>query len=156
MTTDSPLTVAGFLESQVLRTDYLLIDEQSPDRTRFPHELKLEMLHALCIRNGYRQAADCERIRRSLYTQEQDASCPAALLLAQAYLPDNVVCRHEPVDRQEEMRAIATLRLAQATGGQARYHRLSSLQWSAHRCWLNLPDDIHSLLIERDCALLAA
>ena len=156
MAKDTPVTIAEFLRTQVLRSDYLLIDEPVPERTRFPHEQTLEILHALCCRNGYRDAGDCERIRRALYTREQDDNCPVQLLLALAYLPGNVCSLPEPVDSREETRLVAKLLLAHPpTRNHVRY-RLSSLSWAERRFWLNLPEDIHALLIERDCALLAA
>lgn len=156
MATDNPLTFSSFLKSQVLRADYVVIDEPTPDRTRFPHEQKLEILHALCIRRGYREAQDCERIRRALYTQEHDDDCPPQLLLALAYLPDQVISLPERVDSGGENKAIAELRLASSFSPVRTYYRLSSLSWDRRRYCLYLPDDIHSLLIERDCALLAA
>ena len=156
MATDTLQTFHHFLRSQVWRSNYLLIEEGTPDRTRFPHERKLEHLHSLCIHNGYRTASDCEQIRRRLYTREQDAACPPQLLLAIAYLPDQVISLPEPVDRSLETSLIDRLRPASALPHQQSHYRLSSLSWGQRRYWLHLPEDIHSLLIDRDCALLAA
>ena len=156
MANDTPFTIAEFLRRQVWRSDFLLIDEAVPERTRFPHEQKLEILHTLCCRNGYRDAGDCERVRRALYTREQHDDCPAALLLSLAYLPDHVCSLPEPVDTSEEARLLARLRRAQPVRQHPKRYRLSSLSWAERRFWLNLPEDIHALLIERDCALLAA
>lgn len=156
MATDKPLTFSNFLKSQVLRADYVVIDEPTPDRTRFPHEKKLEILHALCIHRGYREAQDCERVRRALYTQEHEDGRPPQLLLALAYLPDQVISLPEHVDSSSENKAIAKLRLASSFSPARTHYRHSSLNWEQRRYCLYLPDDIHSLLIERDCALLAA
>lgn len=156
MATDKPLTISNFLKSQILRSDYLLVEESTPDRTRFPHEQKLEYLHTLCVQNGYRSAADCEQIRRRLYTEEYDAGCPVQLQLALAYLPDNVLVLPESTTRSNEAASLARLRLAQDLPHAKADYQLSFIGWNEHHYWLYLPADVHSLLITHDCALLAA
>ncbi len=149
-------TVRHFLKTQVLRYDYVIVDEMRSLRTRLPYEQKLERMHNLCISNGYRVADECEKIRRRLYTEENNAGRPANLLLIESYLPSCVV-------RTSEQDEPLSLRLMRDVESEA--HALpckptnlqsSQLVWRGDSYLMCLPLDIHFLLIEHDGALLAA
>lgn len=149
-------TVRHFLKSQVLRYDYVVVGEATASPTRLPYEQKLERMHDLCIRNGYRPAIECERVRSRLYAEGNKAGRPAGLLLIEAYLPDCIVRTSE----QDDHPALALMRDVERNAAnlpcKASYLQSSQLHWAGHNHLICLPLDIHFLLIEHDGALLAA
>jgi hypothetical protein len=156
MATDLPRTVRHFLEAEVFRSDYLIVDEHARSHTRLPYELKLERLHTLCVDRGYRDASMCEEVRRTLYTQADNSGRPVSLLLAESYLPDCV--RKMSLRAQQSNESCEQWQALQASGRTARStpYRHSWLDWAEDRYLLCLPADVHSLLIDNDGALLAA
>ncbi|NND90174.1 MAG: hypothetical protein HKN42_04860 [Granulosicoccus sp.] len=156
MASDPLDTVRKIVSRQVFRSDYLVIDEQTPLRTRLTYELKLERLHRLCLSGGYRSAAECELIRQQLFSGEDRSDRPVILTLAEAYLPSRIerlsldlACQ---LARSDQLHAHALQQFGEKMAGS----RISWLDWNAARYLMCLPDDIHSLLIDKDGALLAA
>ena len=149
-------TVRHFLKTQVLRYDYVIVDEMPSLRTRLPYEQKLERMHNLCIRNGYRDSGECEKIRRRLYTEENNAGCPATLLLIESYLPGCIV-RTSEQDEPLSLRLMCDVE-REASNLPCKSNNLQSSQlvWRGDSYLMCLPLDIHFLLIEHDGALLAA
>ncbi len=149
-------TVRHFLKTQVLRYDYVIVDEMPSLRTRLPYEQKLERMHNLCVRNGYRNSGECEKIRRRLYTEENNAGRPANLLLIESYLPGCIVraCEQDEALSFGLMRAVE----CEARDLPCKSNNLQSSQlvWRADSYLMCLPLEIHFLLIEHDGALLAA
>ncbi|ASJ72612.1 hypothetical protein [Granulosicoccus antarcticus] len=149
-------TVRHFLRTQVLRSDYIIVGEQPSMVTRLPYEQKLERVHDLCIRNGYRTAPECEAIRQRLYESQNNTHHPAALLLTQSYLPNCVV----EAGQQDELQLLRLTRnlerQARQLPGNSRHFQSSTLEWNARSYLMCLPLDIHFLLVEHDGALLAA
>lgn len=157
MAIDTSGTIVRFLKEQVLRSDYLVIDEPMAYRTRFAHEQKLERLHTLCIRHHFRKAVDCERIRRTLYTRDNNNSaCPAQLLLGSAYLPECVLSLPANARDLSSLTAHTETRLKQRCPYGSHDNRLSTLNWEERMYVFYFPAPIHSLLIEGDAALFAA
>lgn len=156
MTKEFSSTVRHFLRTQVLRTDYVIVGSHAAIASRLPYEQKLERVHDLCIRNGYRSVADCESVRQTLYENRSSSDCPAALLLSKSYLPE---CVSEDVEQDEHrsprlMHALE--RQARRLPGTGRHFQSSTLIWQERSYLMCLPLDIHFLLIEHDGALLAA
>ena len=149
-------TLRHFLITQVLRYDYVIVDEMPSLRSRLPYEQKLERMHDLCIRNGYRDSEACESIRSRLYSEENNDGRPANLLLIESYLPGCIVCTREP----EENRFLRLMRDLEREAldlpCKANNLQSSQLVWRGDCYLMCLPLDIHFLLIEHDGALLAA
>ncbi len=156
MTREIASTVRHFLKTQVLRYDYVIVGEMPSLRTRLPYEQKLERMHSLCIRHGYRESGECEKIRRRLYTEENNADRPANLLLIESYLPGCIARTSE----QDEHLSLRLMRDVEREAGKlpckANNLQSSQLVWRGDSYLMCLPLDIHFLLIEHDGALLAA
>lgn len=149
-------TVRYFLKTQVLRYDYVVVGEIPSMHTRLPYEQKLERMHSLCIQKGYRASGECEKIRRRLYTEDNNAACPANLLLIESYLPD-CIARTSKYDEQLLLKLLHDVTHA-AGRLPCKAHDLHPSQqaWGEYHYRMCLPLDIHFLLIENDGALLAA
>lgn len=167
MATDIPRAVRTFLDRQVLRRDYLLINEPLALRSGLPYELKLERLHALCMYNGYIQAAQAENTRRWLYDNPVGENQCLILMLVQAYLPECVsdITGAIPagIPRQSAWQArsltdgsLMTIEMQRDIPGVEPGSRISLLHWQDRHYQLTLPPEIHALLIDHDGALLAA
>ena len=148
--------VRHFLKTQVLRHDYIIVDELPSVRTRLPYEQKLERLHSLCISRGYRESGECEKIRRRLYTDEHNADLPANLLLIESYLP-NCIAR---TGEKDDLGALKLMRDVEREAAKlpCKPYKLQSsqLDWGGYQYLMCLPLEIHFLLIEHDGALLVA
>ena len=156
MAREQASTVRHFLKTQVLRFDYVIVDEMPALRTRLPYEQKLERMHDLCIRSGYRDSGECETIRRRLYTEENNAGRPANLLLIESYLPGCIVQASEQDETLSIRRMRDVEREARNLPCKSNNLQSSQLVWRADSYLMCLPLEIHFLLIEHDGALLAA
>lgn len=149
-------TVKHFLKTQVLRYDYVIVDEMPSLRTRLPYEKKLERMNSLCIRGGYRDSSECENIRRRLYSQENNDERPANLLLIESYMP-GCIARIGEQDNHLFLRLMREVeREALDLPCKSSNLQSSQLVWRGESYLTCLPLDIHFLLIEHDGALLAA
>ena len=149
-------TVRHFLKTQLLRHDYVIVEELPSLHTRLPHEQKLERIHTLCISHRYRDSGECEKIRQRLFTQENKAGRPASILLIESYLPGCIA----RIDEQDEQLIFQLMQHVECEAGKLPCKpgnlQSSQLDWGGTRYLMCLPLDIHFLLIEHDGALLAA
>jgi len=142
--------VRQFMASQVFRQDFLIIEDACAGDERQPSLLKERRLQQLCMQSGYLSRDDCVRIRQHISDDKApDTADAVSLWLVQSYLPYCVRC----VGRSDQ------LNTSSSNTTVAAINKILVSSWldvDEYRYLLQLPADIHALLIDHSGALLAA
>lgn len=145
MALDTTRNVRHFIKSQLLRDDYLIIDEPQATGSTHCMSLKERRLQQLCINEGYLSDDLCQQIAQHLAMQTApDTPERQTLMLLQAYLPECVDRLDAALHQQLNLSRLASTLI------------ISHLDVGSHRYRLMLPMSLHALLIENTGALLAA
>lgn len=149
-------SVGEFLNKQIFRNDYIIIDEQAPGAEPSTAPAKLDRLHTLCVDNGYQSLADCQRIRHELLkSTDLDPTPESVIAMLQAYLP-HCVYTVDSTDVFTQAENADKLQQFLSSANTPQHYRSSCIQTNQYRHYLRLPSNVHALLIDNDSALLAA
>ena len=136
-------SVSSFISSQILRDDYLIIDEPVEHNGvnmrggEPPFQAKLNRLQSLCHDNGYLSDEDFSQSCQQLIQHyEQTQANPTSLEIVEFFLPHSIVnTRKKHFGRQQD-HAQLLKKVSAATGGCWQVDGADSRQDRKDNCWV--------------------
>ena len=145
---DQTLTksVGHFMATQVLRDDYLIIDEpddnsptltENAEHVELPFQAKLNMLQGLCTDNNYLSAVEAS-LAATLVVQryEQEQAIPSSLDIVECFLPHSIVSTNKQHFGRQQDHAQLIKRVSAATKGCWSVNGADSRQDRKDSCWI--------------------
>lgn len=139
-------SVSHFLTTQVLRDDYLIIDEpgeynltaaEDAEQAQLPFQAKLGRLQSLCIANDYLCATDVSLATwRLVHHYEQTQTIPSSLEIVERFLPHSIVRTNKQHFGRQQDHAQLIKQVSAATQGCWSVNGADSRQDRKDNCWV--------------------